>query len=473
MYYFSSDSFSLLILLLFDLKQIFGKLLCHLLPYAQGVSVYISAFTLMSIAIDRFFVIIYPFKPRMEIKVCLLIIAAVWVAAGILTFPYGWFMNLDKSDLHENDDGVIVREYYCEEAWPREESKTAFGFSTTILQFVIPFVIIAFCYIRVCCKLRERARCKPGAKSARKEEIERERTRRTNRMLISMVLIFGMSWLPLNIHNLIMDVYPPASGWFYSRAFFFLAHAAAMSSTCYNPFLYAWLNDNFRKEFKQVLPCFKSGQKRGSSKSYPKRSNFRSNQSQLLNIKDREVLRKDDDVDDGIVMDHECNGNHETIQLQEQSPAANTDDDSEYKNNNMNNIHSNKGTTTRQTSIPEEDEEQEEEEQEEDPEQHGNDKKAIIAPSSSSSYKGSSKKDASVYVRMESVSSTKNPSSREPSSTGKSDGMNSPVLSTSKRNMATMTSLNSSSKSAASIYVPSTDSVKSKITNDSMAEDAL
>jgi hypothetical protein len=29
-----------------------------------------------------------------------------------------------------------------------------------------------------------------------------------------------------------------------------------MSSTCYNPFLYAWLNENFRKEFKKVLPCF-------------------------------------------------------------------------------------------------------------------------------------------------------------------------------------------------------------------------
>lgn len=25
-----------------------------------------------------------------------------------------------------------------------------------------------------------------------------------------------------------------------------------------NPFLYAWLNENFRKEFKQVLPCFRS-----------------------------------------------------------------------------------------------------------------------------------------------------------------------------------------------------------------------
>lgn len=31
-----------------------------------------------------------------------------------------------------------------------------------------------------------------------------------------------------------------------------------MSSTCYNVFLYAWLNDNFRKEFKRILPCFSS-----------------------------------------------------------------------------------------------------------------------------------------------------------------------------------------------------------------------
>ncbi len=29
-----------------------------------------------------------------------------------------------------------------------------------------------------------------------------------------------------------------------------------MSSTCYNVFLYAWLNDNFRKELKRILPCF-------------------------------------------------------------------------------------------------------------------------------------------------------------------------------------------------------------------------
>lgn len=72
------------------------------------------------------------------------------------------------------------------------------------------------------------------------------------RMLIAMVTIFGVSWLPLTVINLINDVYIPTGNWRYYTLCFFMVHSLAMSSTCYNPFLYAWLNDNFRKEFKQV-----------------------------------------------------------------------------------------------------------------------------------------------------------------------------------------------------------------------------
>ncbi|XP_067129464.1 prolactin-releasing peptide receptor-like [Centruroides vittatus] len=233
-------------LYIFMSEWVFGAVLCHLVPYAQGVSVYISAFTLMSIAIDRFFVIIYPFKPRLQINLCLSVIVLVWVSGALLTLPYGIFMD------HLTGDG----RHYCDEVWPHESIRRTFGFSTSILQFVIPFIIISFCYLRVCLKLRDRARTKPGAKSLKKEEMERERTRRTNRMLISMVMIFGASWLPLNVYNLVVDFYIPAAQWKYLSAFYFLSHAAAMSSTCYNPFLYAWLNENFRKEFKTVLPCF-------------------------------------------------------------------------------------------------------------------------------------------------------------------------------------------------------------------------
>ena len=43
--------------------------------------------------------------------------------------------------------------------------------------------------------------------------------------------------------------------WSYQMFVFFLAHLIAMSSTLYNPFVYAWFNDTFRAQFLKVLPC--------------------------------------------------------------------------------------------------------------------------------------------------------------------------------------------------------------------------
>lgn len=225
-------------------RWIFGAALCHILPFAQGVSIYISTLTLTSIAVDRYIVIIYPFKPRMKVSTCIVIIFCIWIVACIFTSPYGIYMTVYK----------ISTNFYCEEDWPEITVRHIFAFSTTILQFVLPFAIMAFCYLKVSLNLSERARLKPGAKSSRQEDVDRERKKRTNSMLIAMVAIFGGSWLPLNLFNLVGDLHEPTNHWEYKNITFLLTHVIAMSSTCYNPFLYAWLNENFRKEFKTVLP---------------------------------------------------------------------------------------------------------------------------------------------------------------------------------------------------------------------------
>lgn len=240
---------------------VFGKIICHLVPFAQGTSVYISTLTLTSIAIDRFFVIIYPFHPRMKLSTCVIIITSIWAFSMFVTLPYGIYMRYNDS--FNTSDNII----YCEEAWPSEDFRVVFGSVTTTLQFVIPFFMMAFCYISVSLRLNDRARSKPGSKSSRKEEADRERKRRTNRMLIAMVVIFLISWLPLNVINITNDVYMQTAHWTYYYLCFFMVHSLAMSSTCYNPFLYAWLNENFRKEFKQVLPGFDSTASRNASAS--------------------------------------------------------------------------------------------------------------------------------------------------------------------------------------------------------------
>lgn len=227
-------------------EWMFGRVICHLVTYAQGISVYISTLTLTSIAIDRYFVIIYPFQPRMKLTTCICIIIVIWIFSMLVTLPYGIYMKLitDPSD--------DVNRYFCDESWPSEDWRRTFSGITTMMQFLIPFLIMAFCYVCVSIKLNDRARSKPGSQSSSSEMKDRKRKRRTNRMLIAMVVVFLISWLPLNAVNIVNDFYQQVDDWPYYYFTFFITHAIAMSSTCYNPFLYAWLNENFRKEFKQV-----------------------------------------------------------------------------------------------------------------------------------------------------------------------------------------------------------------------------
>merc|ERR550532_2715444 len=143
---------------------------------------------------------------------------------------------------------------FCQESW-EHTYKLIYGGFTNITQFVFPFITIIISYISIVIKLRERSAAGiPGSRSAKKRIEEEARTRRTNRMLIAMVIIFGTSWFPINLINLLHDCIDLGC-WSYYYVTFFLSHIIAMSSTCYNPFLYGWLNLQFRTEFARITPC--------------------------------------------------------------------------------------------------------------------------------------------------------------------------------------------------------------------------
>ena len=54
-------------------------------------------------------------------------------------------------------------------------------------------------------RLKQRAAGKPGSRTARQRQEEMARNARINKMLISMVIIFGFSWFPINLINLVAD----------------------------------------------------------------------------------------------------------------------------------------------------------------------------------------------------------------------------------------------------------------------------
>lgn len=133
-----------------------------------------------------------------------------------------------------------------------------FGTVTTVLQFFLPFFIILICYLCIFCKLQNNKKKLSKSKNSKKknccEKVLRKKTT-TNQMLVLMVGIFGVCWLPLNLINILEDFNMNLNEHPFYNLLFFTSHLFAMSSVIYNPFLYAWLNENFRKEFKHILPC--------------------------------------------------------------------------------------------------------------------------------------------------------------------------------------------------------------------------
>ena len=85
---------------------IFGEYLCHIVPFCQGISIYISTLTLTGIAVDRFLVILYPFRPRMKISLCIIIITSIWIFAFLLTLPYGMYMKYETK--YENNEKINI-----------------------------------------------------------------------------------------------------------------------------------------------------------------------------------------------------------------------------------------------------------------------------------------------------------------------------------------------------------------------------
>ena len=159
---------------------VFGTALCHIFPMVLCISVYVSTLTSTAIAVDRYFVIVYPFKPRMKVYMCLLMIIAIWIISISISLPLGIYHEVNKPN-----DSV----YQCKEKWPKPQARQFFTVTSLVLHYIVPCVIISFCYIKVSVALRKRSKVKIGSgqRTREREEMEIKRNRRTNKMLIAMV----------------------------------------------------------------------------------------------------------------------------------------------------------------------------------------------------------------------------------------------------------------------------------------------
>jgi neuropeptide Y receptor len=242
---------------------------CKLLGTLQATSIFVSTISITAIALDRYQVIVYPTRKSLQKVGAVIILGCIWVAALILASPMFFWRTLNHHDIYLPSLGL---EYvaYCLEEWPVEHGRAYYSLFSSIVQYILPIITVSVAYSRICRKLRYRyvnssaigssSKKSCTASSNRRKPKDDRRMKRTNALLVAISLIFCISWLPLNIFNLVVDYWNPfGEDRQCMMIWYAMCHMIGMSSACSNPLLYGWLNENFRKEFKEILasicPC--------------------------------------------------------------------------------------------------------------------------------------------------------------------------------------------------------------------------
>ncbi|XP_054451747.1 neuropeptide Y receptor type 2 [Pteronotus mesoamericanus] len=223
-----------------------GPVLCHVVPYAQGLAVQVSTITLTVIALNRHRCIVYHLESKISKRISFLIIGLAWGTSALLASPLAIFR---EYSLVEIVPGLAIMA--CTEKWPGEKSMygTVYSVSSLLILYVLPLGIISFSYTRIWSKLKNHV--SPGTAN----DHYHQRRQKTTKMLVCVVVVFAVSWLPLHAFQLAVDIDSQVLNLTEYKLIFTVFHIIAMCSTFANPLLYGWMNSNYRKAFLSAFRC--------------------------------------------------------------------------------------------------------------------------------------------------------------------------------------------------------------------------
>ncbi|XP_053708034.1 prolactin-releasing peptide receptor-like [Synchiropus splendidus] len=225
---------------------VFGRTLCYLVFLIQPVTVYVSVFTLTAIAVDRYYATVHPLKKRTTVVTCVAVLAGIWLLSCVLVVP----AVSHTYHVEFKDEGFTI----CEEFWiDQEAERRVYAYSTLLVTYVLPLSAVFVSYLCITVKLKKCVA--PGHRSQGQAGVHQARKKKIFRLVALLVTVFAVCWLPIHVFNVLRDI----DIHLINKRFFLLiqllCHLCAMSSSCCNPFLYAWLHDRFRAELRKLFKC--------------------------------------------------------------------------------------------------------------------------------------------------------------------------------------------------------------------------
>lgn len=214
-----------------------GMLVCKLLTggnlaWVGGTA---SIVTLVVIAIERYFTVVYPLGNRRnltngKLKV---IIPSSWIFGVIFMFPTFLVKEFDK------ERGL------CVPMWPKGWTGITYSLLWLLVLAVLPVSLMTVLYCRVIYTLW----FKRSELNLRQQGVVRIR-KRVTLIAITVSVIFGVCWLAQSISYVLMfHIHTHVFG----NVKYVVCTTMIMVNSAINPFIYALLSQRFRKKIKEIM----------------------------------------------------------------------------------------------------------------------------------------------------------------------------------------------------------------------------
>ncbi|KAM6405414.1 mu-type opioid receptor isoform 2-T3 [Pluvialis apricaria] len=215
----------------------FGTILCKIVISIDYYNMFTSIFTLCTMSVDRYVAVCHPVKaldfrtPRNAkiVNVC------NWILSSAIGLPV-MFMATTKYR-HGSIDCTLT---FSHPAWYWENLLKICVF---IFAFIMPVLIITVCYGLMILRLKS-VRMLSGSK-------EKDRNlRRITRMVLVVVAVFIVCWTPIHIYVIVKALVNIPETTFQTVSWHFCI-ALGYTNSCLNPVLYAFLDENFKRCFRE------------------------------------------------------------------------------------------------------------------------------------------------------------------------------------------------------------------------------
>ena len=243
----------------FPYRWVLGKALCLYITPISPLFFTAAIWSITTIAVERYANIAWKMMQiggRRSLKRSRLIIVVIWVISFVTASLPVY--------IHRGYDSNSRR---CLTAYPKTVKRGMVHLNAT-LQYILPLSIITFCYQRIGKRVSERLRLFQNetendsqvkdSSSMMNTKAILQQTRKTQRILKPLVILFALSMLPLNVFNLVIAYWDRL---FYRNYALLLISAILVSTTlnsAADPLVYCIVSKEFRAEIKSMLSrCFR------------------------------------------------------------------------------------------------------------------------------------------------------------------------------------------------------------------------